>query len=104
MDDFDRQTIPLTFPQTTYTYDSVASGSEGAALYYLTSQFGGALPVDAGQHGRPISGYLPLVIATDAPSAGRALPGTAVVEAEPQSLLGFLAGRIATVMLRESGF
>jgi putative peptide zinc metalloprotease protein len=79
-------------------------GGEGVSLMYVASQYGGDIPTEPGRQGKPIAGYLPLAMTTEAGAGGRAMSGTAVVEAEPQSLLGFMAGRVATVMLRESGF
>jgi Barrel-sandwich domain of CusB or HlyD membrane-fusion len=79
-------------------------GGEGVALAYLSSQFGGAIAVDPSRQGRPIAGYMTLSMSTPAGAGGRAMAGTANVTAEPESLLGFMAGRVATVMLRESGF
>jgi hypothetical protein len=51
-----------------------------------------------------VQGYLPAVFAAEGPAPPRALRGQAVVEAAPQSLLGFAMGRVVTVVLRESGF
>ena len=79
-------------------------GGEGQALPYLSSQFGGDVVTVNGREGPSASGYLTLHISTEAAGAGRAITGTAVVAAEPESVLGFLAKRVAMVFLRESGF
>ena len=51
-----------------------------------------------------MQGYLPLILAADGPAPPMARRGQVVVEAAPQSLLGFVLGRVVTVVLRESGF
>jgi putative peptide zinc metalloprotease protein len=79
-------------------------GGEGVAVSYLSSQFGGVVPANPGEQGKLAAGYLPLEMLTEQTAGERAMPGTAIVEAVPESLLGFMAGRVATVMLRESGF
>jgi putative peptide zinc metalloprotease protein len=81
-------------------------GAEGLAATYLSSQFGGPIAVNPAPQGgfEPMTGRIPLVIATDSPAAETALTGTAKIAAEPQSFAGFLLGRMVTVVMRESGF
>jgi putative peptide zinc metalloprotease protein len=82
-------------------------GGEGVVLSYLSARQGGPItmaPDPDHQGERPVQGYLPAVFAAEGPAPPRALRGQAVVEAAPQSLLGFAMGRVVTVVLRESGF
>lgn len=82
-------------------------GGAGPALAYLSAEQGGSIPTGparSGSPGRPLQGHLPLLLRAEGKAPERALRGTAVVEAAPESLLGFALGRVVTVFLRESGF
>lgn len=79
-------------------------GGEGLALSYLSSHFGGAVATESGPGGVSAAGYLTLQMSTSEASFDHAVTGTAVIQARPQSLLGFLAKRVVMVFLRESGF
>jgi putative peptide zinc metalloprotease protein len=81
-------------------------GAEGFAAGYLSSQFGGPIAVNTTAQGEfePMTGRIPLMIATDSTAPEIALTGTAKIAAEPQSFASFLLGRLVTVMMRESGF
>lgn len=82
-------------------------GGAGPAVAYLAARHGGSiLTAPEGAAGRdvPVQGYLPLILAADGPAPTMARRGQVVVEAAPQSFLGFVLGRVVTVFLRESGF
>ncbi len=81
-------------------------GAEGLAASYLSSQYGGPIAVNPSQQGgfEPMTGRIPLAIATDFSAPESAVTGTAKIAAEHQSFAGFLLGRIVTVVMRESGF
>jgi HlyD family secretion protein len=79
-------------------------GGEGQALPYLAAQYGGDVVIETRRDGPSATGYLTMFAVTGAAVPGRAITGTAVVTAEPESLFGFLAKRVVMVFLRESGF
>jgi putative peptide zinc metalloprotease protein len=82
-------------------------GGAGPAVAYLSARHGGPIltaPDTGNGRDSPVQGYLPVILAADGRVPVQALRGQAVVEAAPQSLLGFAFGRVVTVVLRESGF
>ncbi len=82
-------------------------GGEGPALAYLAAGQGGPIltaPPRAGFPEQPLHGQLPVVLRAEGPAPERALRGMAVMDASPESFLGFALGRVVTVFLRESGF
>jgi putative peptide zinc metalloprotease protein len=82
-------------------------GGEGLAADYLSTINGGPLLAErdpvTGQT-LPLGGHLPFLADMQGAAPGRVLRGTAIITAEPQSLAYMAFGRIATVVLRESGF
>ncbi|NMD07933.1 MAG: hypothetical protein GYA66_08150 [Phyllobacteriaceae bacterium] len=82
-------------------------GGEGQALNYLSSPHGGPVGVApdlATGRDMPVQGHLPVYLSAATMAPAFVVRGSVVVEAEPESVLGYVFGRVVTVVLRESGF
>ncbi|MCU0765861.1 MAG: HlyD family efflux transporter periplasmic adaptor subunit [Gammaproteobacteria bacterium] len=72
----------------------------------LDARHGGPVRVEEGRDkaAKPRAALFRVVLTLEAPPARRVQPITAVIEAEPQSLIGRWAGALVATLIRESGF
>jgi putative peptide zinc metalloprotease protein len=87
--------------------EDVSAPAAGIAFVYLSSLQGGPVAMEPDPRGGPpipVNGVLPLRFVAEGAAPTRAIRGTSLVDANPQSFFGVMAARVAYVLLRESGF
>jgi putative peptide zinc metalloprotease protein len=97
----------LTPPVSGTLSDLGLRGGDGQLEAYLATANGGSVATledPATRRQVPDHGQLPFRAQLDGAAPDRVMRGTAIIAADPQSLLSVIFGRIVTVVLRESGF